>query len=217
MKKIILLLATCFTLAVSAPVSSVIAQDSTTVALPTDTLATSDAQPSALEEAQTEIDRLQRQVEWMEKQRAKSKSVVAITGTVLVFMVPFAVIFCWFYFRSKNKRAKYALIEKMMTSGQPGAAELYRNIIEGDRRQSRNRLLHGIRMAFVGIGLTAFFTVCMGKEMGSIGILVFFIGIGEAIAGYLQKREEQLRMKKIPEQQARTSTEEIQNPTPEEK
>ena len=181
MKKIILLLAACFTLAVSAPVSSVIAQDSTTVALPTDTLAASDAQPSALEEAQTEIDRLQRQVEWMEKQRAKSKSVVAITGTVLVFMVPFAVIFCWFYFRSKNKRAKYALIEKMMTSGQPGAAELYRNIIEGDRRQSRNLLLHGIRMAFVGIGLTAFFTVCMGKEMGSIGILVFFIGIGEAI------------------------------------
>ena len=68
MKKIILLLAACFTLAVSAPVSSVIAQDSTTVALPTDTLTASDAQPSALEEAQTEIDRLHRQVEWMEKQ-----------------------------------------------------------------------------------------------------------------------------------------------------
>lgn len=224
MKKIIILLAVGLTMAVSTPLSPVIAQDSTSVVLPTDTCtqAADSVQVSELEEAQAEVTALKKKVSRLQRQIDYSGTITDILSIVTLFGFSVAVVFCWFYFRSKNRRAKYQLIDKMIETGQPNAVELYNSVINEDNKKSRDMLQHGIRMAFVGVGLFFFFTISMGKEMGSIGILVFFIGVGEAVAGYLQKQEKEKRNRKnMPEQTTTAPTEKTQpdkteNPTPEE-
>ncbi len=218
MKKIIFLLAACLTLAVSTFADTANARNTMTVELQTasDTLAAYAQQSEQLEKAEAKIARLEKNLKEWEQKDNWFHGPVAIMGTILIFVFPFAVVFCWFYFRSKNRRAKYQLINNMMASGQQNAMELYNSVINEDGRQSRNLLQHGIRMTFVGIGLFFFFAICLSKQMSSIGILVACIGVGESIAGYLQKREEK-RLRQAKDERKNIPTEnETSNPTPNE-
>lgn len=196
MKKILFLLIACFTLGASAPLSMASAQTqtATTVIATNDSLQKDSSQDSLLQQAEQKIKRLEKEINWLEQQKAKNKSMIAITGTIFIFLTPFAVIFCWFYFRSRIQRSKLQTINKLLDSGQPISPELYQLLTNEQQRQDRNLMQRGIQRFFIGIGLTVFFWWMIGDKMGSVGIFVSCIGLGEIVAGYFQKKDEKKQL-----------------------
>ena len=226
MKKIIFLLAACFMLGTSAPLSHVVAQNSTTTVLTTDTCmqASDSVMVSELEKAEAEIARLQKTVSRLQQESNTSEDTIEdIIAIIMIFGLPIAIVFFYLFFRWKNQRAKYRLINKMLESGQENVVELYNLVINEEKQKKRNPLQHGIRLMFTGLGLFIFLIMLTGnEEISSVGLLVLFIGAGEAVAGYLKKREEKkLCQKEMPEQPTvaaaeKTQPEKTENPTPDE-
>lgn len=193
MKKTLAILAACLTLGVGTPSASATAQDTTavTTAMKADSTATTLQEPTELELAKAEVAELQNKVRQLSQKNDIGDNLVDLTAVILIFTFPFIVVFCWFYFRSKkNRRAKYALIDRMVTSGQTGSVELLQKLLQEDEKKQKDLLMHGIRMICMGIGLTIFLAILAGEELAAIGILVACIGLGELLAGILQRREQ---------------------------
>jgi hypothetical protein len=55
-----------------------------------------------------------------------SETVIAVTAIVFVFGLPLLIIFVVFFFRYKNRKAKYRLVEQALASGQPLPENLIR-------------------------------------------------------------------------------------------
>ena len=87
-----------------------------------------------------------------------SETVIAVTAIVFVFGLPLLIIFVVFFFRYKNRKAKYRLAEQALASGQQLPENFFKEAAATDIRSK------GINNIFVGIGLfIAFFVVfcCM--------------------------------------------------------
>lgn len=192
MKKTLAILAACLTLGVGTPSASATAQDTTavTTAMKADSTVTTQREPTELELAQAEIAELRNKVKQLSQKNDIGDNLVDLTAVILIFTFPFIVVFCWFYFRSKNRRAKYALIDRMVTSGQAGSVELLQKLLQEDEKKQKDLRMHGIRMICMGIGMTIFLAILAGEELAAIGILVACIGLGELLAGELQRREQ---------------------------
>ncbi|MCD7900014.1 MAG: DUF6249 domain-containing protein [Bacteroides sp.] len=106
---------------------------------------------------------------------AKGGIVISLISIILIFGLPFFVIFIAFYFRYKNRKAKYQLIEKALESGQPLPENL---VIDGPTNKDLQG--KGIKNAFTGLGLFIFLWAITGNfGVGSIGLLVLFTGVGQ--------------------------------------
>lgn len=108
--------------------------------------------------------------------------VIATVAIVLVFGLPVFIIFLIFFFRYKNRRARYRLAEQALSAGQPLPEGLIKECKPTDQYSV------GIKNTFTGIGLFIFLWAITGEfGIGAIGLLVMFMGIGQWLIGYMNK------------------------------
>lgn len=108
-----------------------------------------------------------------------SETVIAVTAIVFVFGLPLLIIFVVFFFRYKNRKAKYRLAEQALASGQQLPENFFKEAAATDIRSK------GINNIFVGIGLFIFLWAITGEfGLGCIGLLVMFTGFGQLVIFY---------------------------------
>lgn len=114
--------------------------------------------------------------------------VISIVAIFCVFGMPVVIVFLAFFFKYKNKRAKYKLAEQALAAGQPIPQEFYSGAKENGVQQK------GITNTFTGIGLFIFLWAITGEfSIGCIGLLVMFTGLGQIVVHYTQKNKEEDR------------------------
>lgn len=189
MKKILLLLIACFALGASAQKqpSNVQLTPATAAPAQTELTDTTKTDQTELEKAQKEIQVLQKKIQRLQKQIDDNDFPIQALAIICVFGLPTIIIILWLYFRSKNKQAKLRTIERLLDSGNPNVAEIYEKLTEEKPR--KNLLQKGIITMCVGIGIFIFLWFSDNESWASVGLLIAFIGIGETIAGYLQKKD----------------------------
>ena len=113
-----------------------------------------------------------------------SETVIAVTAIVFVFGLPLLIIFVVFFFRYKNRKAKYRLAEQALASGQQLPENFFKETAATDIRSK------GINNIFVGIGLFIFLWAITGEfGLGCIGLLVMFTGFGQLVIFYSQQKK----------------------------
>ncbi len=113
----------------------------------------------------------------------ESEMLVAIIAIVCGCSVPVFIVFFVFYFRHKNRKAKYRLAEQALASGQSLPADFFRsNDLVDDMR------VKGFKNTFLGIGLFIFLLYLTdGPGIACIGVLVMCTGLGQLLIHYTQK------------------------------
>ena len=114
-----------------------------------------------------------------------SETVIAVTAIVFVFGLPLLIIFVIFFFRYKNRKAKYRLAEQALASGQQLPENFFKEAAATDIHSK------GINNIFVGIGLFIFFWAITEEfSIGCIGLLVMFTGFGQLVIYYTQQSKD---------------------------
>lgn len=109
---------------------------------------------------------------------------VAIIAIVMVFGSPVFILFVIFFFRYKNRKARYRLAEQAIAAGRPLPDNFLKDI------KAVNPRSQGIKNTFTGIGLFVFLWGITGEfSIGTIGLLVMFMGLGQWLIGSTQKKE----------------------------
>ena len=104
-----------------------------------------------------------------------SETVIAVTAIVFVFGLPLLIIFVVFFFRYKNRKAKYRLAEQALASGQQLPENFFKEAAATDIRS---------------IGLFIFLWAITGEfGLGCIGLLVMFTGFGQLVIFYSQQKK----------------------------
>lgn len=112
------------------------------------------------------------------------EAAIAITAIVFIFGLPLVIVFIIFFFRYKNRKAKYRLVEQALASGQPLPENLFTEAESADIRSQ------GIKNVFVGIGLFIFLWAITGEfGLGCIGLLIMFTGFGQLVIFYTQQNK----------------------------
>ena len=112
------------------------------------------------------------------------ETIIALTAIVFVFGLPALLLFIIFYFRYKNRKAKYQLAEKILASGQPLPPDFFNEIGVKDLRS------RGFSNLFLGLGLFIFLWAITGEfSVGCIGLLVLCIGLGQVTTYYTRERK----------------------------
>ena len=115
-------------------------------------------------------------------ENAVSGLLIPIIAIISVFGSPVLILFIVFFFRYKNRKARYRLAEQALATGQPLPADFIRE------NKPADPCSQGIKNTFTGIGLFIFLWAITGEfGIGTIGLLVAFMGIGQWIIGYKQK------------------------------
>lgn len=112
----------------------------------------------------------------------------AFTVILFVFGLPLIIIFLIFFFRYKNRKAKYRLAEQALASGQPLPDNFFKQV-EIDSTYNK-----GIKNIFTGIGLFIFLWAITGEfGLGCIGLLIMFTGFGQLVIHYSQQKKNEER------------------------
>ncbi len=113
------------------------------------------------------------------------ETLVALTAIIFTLGLPALLIFIIFYFRYKNRKAKYRLAEQALAAGQQLPPEFFK---EAENKDLRSR---GIKNIFLGLGLFIFLWALTGEfGLGCIGLLILFTGFGQVIIYYTQPERE---------------------------
>lgn len=111
----------------------------------------------------------------------------SIIAIVAVFGLPVFILFVIFFFRYKNRKARYRLAEQAIAAGQPLPENFIRENRPTDQRSQ------GIKNTFTGIGLFIFLWAITGEfGIGAIGLLIMFMGIGQWIIGSKQQKTDDI-------------------------
>ena len=104
-------------------------------------------------------------------------------------LLPIIIVFIALYFSAKEKKDKYnAMIEVSKNIEDPAAVEDLLSSFKG-KKSPRDYRKDGVTTAFTGIGLFLFGMFFLGDILQGVGALVFTIGLGLLVAGYLYPRE----------------------------
>ncbi len=194
MKKIIFSLLLALALTISFPATTLAQEETTNKINQTEQVEYQTASDSVLiqeaeekgqlEEIQLKLDKELKKLA-LEKTENKGYALIPIIAIIFGTLCPVLIIIAIFYFRNKNSNRKYALIEKAIESGQPLPEKLFIEVAEQSDTMNK-----GIKRTFVGIGLFIFLWLITGDiAIGSVGLLVMFIGLGEMIAAYYTKKK----------------------------
>lgn len=116
--------------------------------------------------------------------RDAPEAIIAITAIVFVFGLPIIIVFFVFYFRYKNRKAKYRLAEQALASGQQLPENFFKNVEIEDIRSK------GIKNIFLGLGLFIFlWAATTSFGLGCIGLLIMFTGFGQIVIYYTQQNK----------------------------
>ena len=108
---------------------------------------------------------------------------IPIVGIIMGCGLPIFIIFITFFFRYKNKKAKYRLVEQALASGQPIPEGVF-----SEQKIENDIQTRGIKNTFMGIGLLIFLWALTGNfGLGCIGLLIMFTGLGQLVISYTQK------------------------------
>ena len=109
---------------------------------------------------------------------------------LLLFSSPIIITALILGFRHKNKKAKYKIISEALAAGKDLPKEFF--VDPSKSTDTKVVLSKGIKNACLGIGLTIMLW-CINEDRGiaSIGILIFFIGIGQVITAYATREKEE--------------------------
>lgn len=110
-------------------------------------------------------------------------AIIAVTAIVFVFGLPLLCLFIVFFFRYKNRKAKYRLVEQALSSGQPLPENVFKQTQTEDIRTK------GIKNVFTGIGLFIFLWAITGQfSLGCVGLLIMFTGFGQLVIHYSDQK-----------------------------
>lgn len=113
-----------------------------------------------------------------------SGTIISVTAIIFVFGLPLLVVFIVFFFRYKNRKAKYRLAEQALSNGQQLPENFFKNAEAEDIRTK------GIKNIFTGIGLFIFLWAITGRfGLGCIGLLIMFTGFGQLVIHYSQQKK----------------------------
>lgn len=105
---------------------------------------------------------------------AGEAAIIVFITLALTFGFPLFIIFLAFYFRYKNRKAHYKLVEQVIAAGQPIPEGLFKQNLDS------NNASKGIKNICLGIGLFIFLWAITGSfAIGTIGLLIMFTGIGQ--------------------------------------
>tara|TARA_A100001015_G_scaffold198655_1_gene221672 strand:+ start:557 stop:973 length:417 start_codon:yes stop_codon:yes gene_type:complete len=120
-------------------------------------------------------------------------NIVAVLGVGVVYiaaLVPIIIIFIFFFYDTKQKKQKYdALIEVSKNVEDPAVVEDLLLSFKENKKSPRDYRKDGVTTAFTGIGIFLFGMFFLGGILQGVGPLVFTIGAGLLVAGYLYPRE----------------------------
>lgn len=135
---------------------------------------------------------------------------IAIISIVMVFGLPVFILFIIFFFRYKNRKARYRLAEQALAAGRPLPDNFLKDIKPIDPRSQ------GIKNTFTGIGLFVFLWGITGQfSIGTIGLLIMFTGLGQWLIGITQQQKKQTDNPTPVEEQQPVSRPEERQPVPE--
>ncbi|MDD3038417.1 DUF6249 domain-containing protein [Bacteroides sp.] len=170
------------------------AQQNSTVIANTDTVNTAvtvigaadaDADSSNINTANAGIDTITNTLVSTTQDALEKGIIVAIISIIAVFGLPVFVLFIIFFFRYKNRKSRYHLVEQAIAAGVP----IPENLI--NENKPSDPCATGIKNTFTGIGLFVFLWAITGEfSIGAIGLLVMFMGIGKWLIGYKQQKEQ---------------------------
>ena len=112
-----------------------------------------------------------------------SETVIAVTAIVFVFGLPLLIIFVVFFFRYKNRKAKYRLAEQALASGQQLPENFFKEAAATDIRSKHQQHIRRHRPVHLPLGHYRRF------GLGCIGLLVMFTGFGQLVIFYSQQKK----------------------------
>ena len=114
--------------------------------------------------------------------KTNGKGLIPIIAIVMGIGLPMFIVFIAFYFRYKNKKAQYRLVEQALAAGQPIPESMFKQNLDSDIR------VKGIKNTFLGLGLFIFLWALTGEfGLGCIGLLIMFTGLGQLVIHYTQE------------------------------
>ena len=116
------------------------------------------------------------------------EDIIALLGVILSLGMPIIIVLIVLWFNYKKKKMKYEVISQALASGKELPAEFY---TEKDKSiLTKEVLSKGIKNSCLGIGLTIMLWFMSGDmKVPSVGILIFFIGLGQIITAYATREK----------------------------
>lgn len=110
------------------------------------------------------------------------ETMIPIFGILVAIIIPIAV-FLWQYHDAKNERA--AVVEIAKNLDDPEQVKKLVNLFDERKKEPVDYRRSGLITLFVGVGLFLFGLFYLGNLLKGVGALVFAIGLGQIIAGYV--------------------------------
>ena len=101
---------------------------------------------------------------------------IAVVGIVAI-LSPIILIAVVLYFIFRNRNQRYKLAQAAIAQGKSVPQELLRE----DRQTNEYLWSRGIRNASIGLGLVCLFWIIGAEPLIGVGLLVFFMGVGQTI------------------------------------
>lgn len=112
--------------------------------------------------------------------------IVPIVAIIFGCSIPVFIVFFAFFFRYKNRKAKYRLVEQALASGQPLPEGIFKDMAEVDMRSK------GIKNTFTGLGLFIFlWAITDSFGIGCIGLLIMLMGAGQWVTSLTKKDKQE--------------------------
>ncbi|MDR0976800.1 MAG: DUF6249 domain-containing protein [Prevotellaceae bacterium] len=118
-------------------------------------------------------------------QRSAFETLIAVIFLIFFFGMPLFIVFVVLHFRYKSRQARYKLAEQALAAGQPMPEAFVRKI------ETKSNTEKGITNMALGLGLFIFlWALTTSFGIGTIGILVFCIGVGQYINAKNKQQKE---------------------------
>lgn len=122
-------------------------------------------------------------VDFLEDFFPRFGGLIAVLTILIVFGFPIIIVLLVLFFRYKNRRNRYRLMEKALATGQQIPSEVIKETVHGDLKDK------GIKNICLGIGLFIFLWAITNFAIGCIGIIVLCNGIGQYIIANRKNKE----------------------------
>ncbi len=122
-------------------------------------------------------------VDFLEDFFPRFGGLIALLTILIVFGFPIIIVLLVLFFRYKNRRNRYRLMEKALATGQQIPSEVIKETVHGDLKDK------GIKNICLGIGLFIFLWAITNFAIGCIGIIVLCNGIGQYIIANRKNKE----------------------------
>ncbi|MDO4185295.1 MAG: DUF6249 domain-containing protein [Bacteroidales bacterium] len=140
-----------------------------------------------------------RDLEQLERILSNGWGIVWITLATIfaIFVLPLLIIALIFYYRHKNRKAKYELAAKMIEKGEPLPADLEESVRGLSDIESR-----GIKNMCIGVAVTIFIWALIDSfGLACIGLIVLANGVSQyIIARRTKETEDNVEMRKLKEE-----------------